>query len=158
MVSETRRRTASFRDHFFLTFSVRLRHFVLGKGKRTGLITYSSKGGTSINEAWHRVLDLTMAGVHRLGPELADQRLLQSIHRFDVGRDRKLGRTSKQSTLYVWRERDANDAARGCLLAEPFPKAGPRPDVRINSTYIRSTASTCNARLLPLVATRSLSL
>lgn len=68
--------------------------------------------------------------VARIGWELCDRRLLQKVHRYNLGRDRKLGRLSKQSTMYVWKERTANDAARGHLLAEPWPKAGPPPDVR----------------------------
>lgn len=87
-----------------------------------------------MNEPWHRVLNQMVASVQRIGWELCDQRLIQHVHRYNFGRHQTLGLTSRQSTPWVWKERDANDAARGRLLAEPWPKAGPRPDVRPNSS------------------------
>lgn len=107
-----------------------LRYLNLGKGKKTKVTTYNKRGGTGKNEAFHRNLNLIVTSVSRLGPDVCDQRVLQIVHRYNFQRDKKLGRTSKQSTLWVWRKRIVNDAAKECLVAEPFPKAGPRPDVR----------------------------
>eukprot|EP00752_Nemacystus_decipiens_P017449 g15643.t1 len=104
-------------------------YFNLGKGSKTGLMTWSAKGGTGINEAWHRILNQLVSSVQRIGWRLCDQRLLQFVHRYNLERDRKLGRLSKQSTLKVWLERDANKEAEGHLLALPWPRASPPPDV-----------------------------
>ena len=120
----------SLSTHFLLSRSLRLRYFNLGKGAKTGLTKWSAKGGTGINESWHRVLNQMVASVQRIGWELCDQRLLQRVHRYNLGRDRTLGRLSKQSTSWVWNERAANEAGREHLLAVPWPKAPPRPDVR----------------------------
>lgn len=97
---------------------------------KTGLHRYSTKGGTGIIEAFHRSVNQLVASVQRLSPALCDQRVLPRVHSFNFRRDQKLNKTSKPSTLFVWGERDVNDASRGCLVAEPFPKAGPRLDVR----------------------------
>ncbi|CAN0474640.1 unnamed protein product, partial [Ectocarpus sp. 8 AP-2014] len=102
----------------------------VGTGKKTKLKRYVKKGGTAKNESFHRSLNAMTSSVSRLGPGVCDQRLLRLVHRFNLDKDRKLGRASKHSTLWVWRERDINDAARKCLVAEPFPKAGSRPDVQ----------------------------
>ncbi|CAN0403934.1 unnamed protein product, partial [Ectocarpus sp. 12 AP-2014] len=106
------------------------RYLHVGTGKKTKLKRYVKKGGTAKIESFHRSLNAMTSSVSRLGPGVCDQRLLQLVHRFNLDKDRKLGRASKHSTLWVWRERDINDAARRCLVAEPFPKAGPRPDVQ----------------------------
>ncbi|CAN0504013.1 unnamed protein product, partial [Ectocarpus sp. 12 AP-2014] len=106
------------------------RYLHVGTGKKTKLKRYVKKGGTAKNESFHRSLNAMTSSVSRLGPGVCDQRLLQLVHRFNLDKDRKLGRASKHSTLWVWRERDINDAARKCLVAESFPKAGPRPDVQ----------------------------
>lgn len=77
-----------------------------------------------------------MAGRSRLGADVCDARLAQRVHRHNHDMDRKHGRTDKQSTLWVWRERDANEASKNCLKVEPFPKAGPRPEVKLNNSFI----------------------
>ncbi|CAB1109576.1 unnamed protein product [Ectocarpus sp. CCAP 1310/34] len=106
-----------------------LRYIPLGRGPKTGLMRWSKKGGTGKNENFHGGINRLVNGVARLGAEACDARLLQRIHRHNHDMDRKLGRTSKQSTLWVWRERKANAAAESILTSRPFPRAGDTPTV-----------------------------
>lgn len=141
-----RRHTESTLPCRFTTKSFRVRHIDLGVGPRTKLKSYRCKGGTGKNEAFHRTLNQALSGISRLGTDVCDERLLPHVHRYNLERDRKLGRLSKQSTPWVWRERVANDATRECLDGEPFPKAGPHPDVRacgVHDTWQPPVGTTC---------------
>lgn len=109
------------------------RYLELGRGPKTNVMSYSKKGGTGKNEAFRSSLDRTVARTSRIGSERCQMRLVQRISRHNFQVDYKHGRTCKQSTLWVWSERNANDAAKLCLTTEPFPKAGPRPQVRPES-------------------------
>ncbi|CAB1120659.1 unnamed protein product [Ectocarpus sp. CCAP 1310/34] len=110
-------------------FDVNQMYIPLGRGPKTGLMRWSKKGGTGKNENFHGGINRLVNGVARLGAEACDARLLQRIHRHNHDMDRKLGRTSKQSTLWVWRERKANAAAESILTSRPFPRAGDTPTV-----------------------------
>lgn len=107
------------------------RYFPLGIGPKTGLMKWSKKGGTGKNENFHGNINRLVHGVARLSSQACDARLLQRVHRHNHDMDRKHGFASKHSTLWPWRERDANDAAEKCVAEVPFPKAGPRPKVSI---------------------------
>ncbi|CAM9973616.1 unnamed protein product, partial [Pylaiella littoralis] len=102
-------------------------YFPLGIGPKTGLMKWSKKGGTGKNENFHGNINRLVHGVARLSSQACDARLLQRVHRHNHDMDRKHGFASKHSTLWPWRERDANDAAEKCVAEVPFPKAGPRP-------------------------------
>lgn len=105
----------------------------IGRGPKTQLMPYSKKGGTGKNEAFYSSLNRMVDGMSRIGAEICDIRRRRRFHRRNFEINRKYGRTSKQSTEWVWGERDANEAAKVCLTMEPFPKAGPRPEVRPES-------------------------
>lgn len=86
-----------------------------------------------------------VSNVQRIGWKLCDQRLLQFVFRYNFNRDRKLGRLSKQSTLWVWKERAANKLATEHLLAVPWPKASTPPNVRL--TCIGSSSASPSGRV-----------
>ncbi|CAM9150469.1 unnamed protein product, partial [Ectocarpus sp. 13 AM-2016] len=90
---------------------------------------WSKKAGTGKNENFHGNINRLVHGVSRMSAQACGARLMQRIHRHNLDMDRKHGRTSKQTTPWQWRERDANDAAKECGVEVPFPKAGPRPNV-----------------------------
>lgn len=106
-----------------------VRYFLLGVGPKTGLPRWAKKGGTGKNENFHGFINRLVHGVARLGADVCDARLLQLVIRHNLAMDRKHSRLSYQSTPWVWREREINDAAKLILDAVPFPKAGRRPEV-----------------------------
>lgn len=108
-------------------FYRRRRYFNVGTGKKTGLVQWSKKGGTGKNENMHGNLNRLVDRVARLGEEECDRRLLQHVHHHNYKMDRKLGRTSAQSTLWPWRERKVNAMAEAVLASRPFPKTSSAP-------------------------------
>ena len=114
------------------------RYMEVGRGPKTNLMSYPKKGGTGKNEAFHSSINRSVDGTSHISAEAIDMKLLARVHRHNYEMDRKHRRTSKESTGRVWIERDANDAAKLCLTTESFPKAGPRPQVRPESSPFSS--------------------
>lgn len=124
-----------------------LRYIPLGRGPKTGLMRWSKKGGTGKNENFHSSINRLVQGVARIGVQACEARLLQRIHRHNYDMDRKLGNTSKQSTPWVWREREVNARAEVLLTSIPFPKARTIPEVSPSCT----STLTPTFRLCPFV-------